>query len=148
LQVIEKLKSRPLFRKYSILTTFTLYMSILLSIFGLISVIWIQPIASLTIILGTLLLLFQILIILQSVNRKNKVGWILHRFAYVTLLIMIVSFLSIVGCTYLASLSLFGGNIMTISIMGYVMQASFGICLASITCHFLQIDDAWQEWME
>lgn len=143
MQVLEKLKNQTFLRKYSILTTFTLFMSVLLSMFGSMGIIWIQPIAALTIILGTLFLVFQILIILQFANRKNKVGWVLHRFAYVTLLVMIFSFLSIVGGTYLSSFGLFGGDIMIISIMGYVMQASFGICISSITYHFLQIDNVF-----
>ena len=107
--------------------------------------ILIQTAASTTIILGTLLELLQILIIIQLANRENKVGWVLHRFAYVTLAVMILSFLSMVGSTFLSSFFIFGRDVMIIAVIGYTIQACFGICLAAITYHFLQIEDAWYE---
>ncbi len=143
LYVIEQLKSLTVLRKYSFLTTLTLSVSILLSLVGALGIIVIQSIASAMIILGTILQLFQILIILQFADRQNKVGWILHRFAYVTLAVMILSFLSMVGGTYLSSFFIFGGDIMIIAVIGFVMQASFGICLSSVAYHFLQIEDVW-----
>jgi hypothetical protein len=141
--VIEQLKSYTVLRVYSLLTSLILSLSILLSLVGTIGNILIQTIASVTIILGTILELFQILIIIQLTNRDDKVGWILHRFAYVTLLAMMLSFLSMVGGTFLSSFFIFGGEIMIIAVIGYVMQASFGICLSSIAYHFLQIEDVW-----
>ena len=78
-------------------------------------------------------------------NRENEVGWVLHRFAYVTLAVMILSFLSMVGSTFLSSFFIFGRDVMIIAVIGYIMQASFGICLSSITYHFLQIEDVWHE---
>jgi len=146
MQLVEQIKSQSFLRIISVLTTLTLFMSIILSTFGAIGIIWIQPIAALTILLGTILLIFQILIILQIANKKNNVGWVLHRFAYVTLLVLIYSFLSIVGGTYLSTFGLFGGDIMIVSVMGYVMQASFGICISSVSYYFLQIDNVWREW--
>jgi hypothetical protein len=145
MQVMEQLKNPTVLRTYSFLTTLTLSLSILLSLVGDLGIILVQSIASATIILGTILQLFQILILLQFVDRQNRVGWVLHRFAYVTLLVMILSFLSIVGGTYLSSFFIFGGDIMIIAVIGYVMQASFGICLSSIAYHFLQIEDVWRK---
>ena len=120
-----------------------LLLSILLSTLGAFTHILIQTVASGAIIVGTILELFQILIVIQLTDRDDKFGWILHRFAYVTLVIMIYSFLSIVGGSFLASFSISGGDIMIIAVIGYVMQASFGICLSSVTYHFTQIEDAW-----
>jgi hypothetical protein len=145
MQVMEQLKNPTVLRTYSFLTTLTLSLSILLSLVGDLGITLVQSIASTTIILGTILQLFQILMLLQFADRQNKVGWILHRFAYVTLVVMILSFLSMVGGTYLSSFFIFGGDIMIIAVIGYVMQASFGICLSSIAYHFLQIEDVWRK---
>lgn len=144
--VTEQLKSITMLRIYSILTCLVLCLSILLSISGAAGGILIQTMASTTIVLGTLLELFQILTVIHLTNRKDKVGWILHRFSYVTLLVMILSFLLIVGSTFLSSFSLSGSDIMIIAVIGYVMQASFGVCLSSLSYHFLQIEHVWQEY--
>ena len=145
MHVIKQLKSYTSLRIFSFLTSFVLSLSILLSLVGVLGNILIQTAASTTIILGTLLELLQILIIIQLANRENKVGWVLHRFAYVTLAVMILSFLSMVGSTFLSSFFIFGRDVMIIAVIGYTIQACFGICLAAITYHFLQIEDAWYE---
>ena len=143
MHVIEQLKSHRVLRVYSSLTALILSLSILLSQVGAMGIFLIQSVASATIIPGTILELFQVLIVIQSTNRENKVGWVLHRFAYVTLVVMVLSFLSIVGATFLSSFFIFGGDIMIIAVIWYVMQASFGICLSSVSYHFLQIEDVW-----
>jgi hypothetical protein len=142
-QVIEQLKSYAVLRIYAFLTSLLLSLSILLSLLAAMGNILIQTIASMTIILGTILEILQILIVIQLTNRDEKAGWVLHRFAYMTLVVMILSFLSMVGGTFLSSFFIFGRDVMTIAVIGYIMQASFGICLSSITYHFLQIEDVW-----
>ena len=144
-RAIEWLRSMTSIRILSFLTAFMLSLSILFSLIGAIGNILIQTLASIAIVLGTLLELFQILIVIQVTNRNDKVGWILHRFAYVTLFVMILSFLSIFGGSYLSSFFIFGKDIMIIAVIGYVMQASFGICLSAVTYHFLQVEQVWQE---
>ena len=145
MQVYQQLKNPRFLRIYSFLTSLVLSLSILLSILGVISGILIQTIASIAIVLGTLLELFQILIDIQLVNRTDKVGWVLHRFSYVTLLVMILSFLSVVGGTYVSSFLFLGRDVMIIAVIGYIMQASFGICLSSVTYHFVLIKEAWRD---
>ena len=145
MQVYQQLKNPTFLRIYSFLTSLVLSMSILLSILGAINGILIQTIASIAIVLGTLLELFQILIIMQLANRTDKVGWILHRFSYVTLLVMILSFLSVVGGAYVSSFLFLGRDVMFIAVIGYTMQASFGICLSSISYHFLLMKEIWSE---
>ena len=145
MQVIEQLKSYTVLRIFSFLTSLMLSLSILLSLSGVMGIILIQAIASITIVVGTILELFQILMVIQLTNRDDKVGWVLHRFAYVTLVVMILSFLLMIGGTFLASFSILGGDVMIIAVIGYVMQASFGICLASISYHFLQDENVWLE---
>ncbi|TFG13137.1 hypothetical protein EU537_07450 [Candidatus Thorarchaeota archaeon] len=105
----------------------------------------IQSVASAAIVLGSLLDLFQVLLAIQVTNRDDRLGWFLHRFAYVTLLVMIFSFLSVIGATFLSSFSFAGGNLMVITVMGYTMETSFGICFSAVTYHFLKIEDAWRE---
>ena len=143
MHVIEQLKSYRVLRVYSSLTALILSLSILLSQVGATGIFFFQSIASATIVLGTILELFQVLIVIQSTNREDKVGWVLHRFAYVTLVVMILSFLSIVGATFLSSFFIFGRDIMIIAVISYVMQASFGICLSSVSYHLLRIEDVW-----
>ena len=145
MQVSKQLKNPTFLRIYSFLTSLVLSLSILLSILGVIGGILIQTIASIAIVLGTLLELFQILIDIQLVNRTDKVGWVLHRFSYVTLLVMILSFLSVVGGTYVSSFLFLGRDVMIIAVIGYIMQASFGICLSSVTYHFVLIKEAWRD---
>ena len=145
MQVYQQLKNPRFLRIYSFLTSLVLSLSILLSILGVISGILIQTIASIAIVLGTLLELFQILIIMQLANRTDKVGWILHRFSYVTLLVMILSFLSVVGGAYISSFLFLGRDVMIIAVIGYTMQASFGICLSSVTYHFSLMKEAWRD---
>ena len=143
--MIDQLKSYSFLRIFSFLTSLLLSLSLLLTLFAVVGNILIQTMASVTIILGTLFELFQILVVIQLANRDDKVGWILHRFAYVTLVVMILSFLSIVGGSYASSFFIFGRDVMIIAVIGYVMQASFGICLSSVTYHFLLIDDVWHK---
>ncbi len=142
MQAIEHLTSRTVLRIYSFLTSLILTLSILLSQFGTMGSFLIQSTASATIVVGTLLMLFQILLAIQLADRNDNVGWVLHLFAYVTLLVMIFSFLSVVGATFLSSFSVVGGNLMVIAVIGYTMQASFGICLSAVCYHFLQIEEA------
>ncbi|MBS3794982.1 MAG: hypothetical protein KGY80_08795 [Candidatus Thorarchaeota archaeon] len=141
---LEHLKNFKTLRIYSFLTSLILALSIFLSQFGVLGNVLIQSIASITIILGTILELIHILILIQLTNRDDKVGWVLHRFAYGTLGIMIFSFLSIVSSTFLSTFFIFGRDVMIVAVIGYVMQASFGVCLSSISYHFATIEDAWQ----
>ena len=145
MQMIDQLKNPVLFKVFSILTALVLFLSIILSSLGALTGIAIQTAASASIVLGTILELLQILIVLQFANKSDGIGRILHRFAYVTLLVMTYSFLSIVGGTFLASFSLSGGDAMILAVIGYTMQASFGICLSLLSYYLLQIDGAWQE---
>jgi hypothetical protein len=141
---LEHLKNFKTLRIYSFLTSLILALSIFLSQFGALGNVLIQSIASITIILGTILELFHILILIQLTNRDDKVGWVLHRFAYGTLGVMIFSFLSIVGSTFLSTFFIFGRDVMIVAVIGYVVQASFGVCLSSVSYHFATIEDAWQ----
>ena len=145
MHVIEQLKSRSVLRTNSFLTSLILALSILLFQFGIMGSLLIQSTASATIVVGTLLELFQSLLVIQLADRDDKVGWLLHWFAYATLLVMILSFLSVVGATFLSSFSLVGGNLMVIAVIGYTMQASFGICLSAVTYGFLKIEDTWRK---
>lgn len=140
MQMIGQLKNPVLFKVFSILTTLVLFLSIILSSLGALTGIAIQTAASASIVLGTILELCQILIVLQFAKKSDRIGRILHRFGYMTLLVMIYSFLSIVGGTFLASFSLSGGDAMMLAVIGYTMQASFGICLSLLSYYLLQIE--------
>ncbi|MFO7835203.1 MAG: hypothetical protein R6V83_00990 [Candidatus Thorarchaeota archaeon] len=142
--IVEYLKNFKALRIYSFLTSLLLTLSVFLFQVGALGNLLIQSMASITIILGTILELFHILILIQLTNRNDKVGWVLHRFAYGTLGVMIFSFLSIVGSTFLSTFFIFGRDVMIVAVIGYVVQASFGVCLSSVCYHFVSIEGAWQ----
>jgi hypothetical protein len=144
--VIEQLKSFATLRVLSFLTCLVLCLSLLFSVFGELGGLLIQTMASATIVLGVMFELAQVLAVVHLADRKDKVGWILHRLSYVTLVVMILSFLLIVAGTFISSFSTSGGDVMIIAVTGYVVQASFGICLSSLSYHFLRIADVWREW--
>lgn len=145
LQVKQHLRNPGLHRLFFLLTGLVLFLSLILSPLGSLAGIGIQTAAASTIVLGSFLELFQILLVIQLANRQERAGQILQRFAYATLLVMIYSFLSIVGGTFLASFSLSGGDAMILATVGYTMQASFGVCLSILSYYSLQIDGAWTE---
>lgn len=144
MQVIELLRSRTTLRMFSFLTCLVLCLSLLFSILGSLSGILIQAVASAAIVLGVLLEISQVLMVIQLSDREGRVGWVLHRFSYATLLTMILSFLLIVAARFLSSFSISGGNLMTAAVMAYVVQASFGVCLSTITYHLLESEDTWR----
>ena len=144
-QTIEQLRSRTTLRILSFITCLVLCLSISFSVLGSLTGLLIQTLASATLAIGTLLQLVQILVVIGLVDRGDRVGWVLHRFSYATLLAMILSFLLIVGARFLSSFSLSGGSLMLIAVTAYVLQASFGVCLATISYHFLKGTEAWRE---
>ena len=142
--MIEQLKSFTVLRTFSFLTCLVLCLSILFSVFGVTGGILTQTLASTTIVLGTFLELSLVLAVIHLADRNDKVGWVLHRFSYVTLEVMILSFVLIVAGTFLSSFSVSGGDVMTVAVIGYAVHASFGICLSSVSYHFLGIEGVWR----
>jgi hypothetical protein len=141
---MDKMRSHVILRIFSFLTCLVLCLSLLFIILGSFGDILIQTVGSATIVLGSVLELLQIVLAIHLTDRRDRIGWVLHRFSYATLLVMIISFLLVTGGRFLSSFSISGGNLMLIPVIAYVAQASFGIHLSVMSYHFLQEEGAWR----
>jgi hypothetical protein len=129
------------------MTNAVLVLSIVFNLLGILGNLAIQNIAGILVVLGVGLLLGQILLVLNLVNKSDKMGWILVRFAYGTLFVVILSLLSIVGGNVVASFYLLGGSSLQATVLfstvGLTSLTSFGICLSGMCFHTLSIDNVW-----
>jgi hypothetical protein len=141
------LKSKRFARAFCITTLIALAFSLVFNLLGFLGNPIIQGIAASLTIAGIFLLWGQILLSLNMTNRKDRIGWIIVRFAYVTIFVTGLGLLSIAGSTFIASFYLFGGNTplaaLFFSAVGFTMLASFGSCLAAVSYHTLSIEGAW-----
>ena len=147
MQNLAFLKTKTFSRYYSITTNAVLVLSLVFNLLGILGNLAIQNIAGILVVLGIGLLLGQILLVLNLVNKSDKMGWILVRFAYGTLFVVILSLLSIVGGNVVASFYLLGGNSLQATVLfstvGLTSLTSFGICLSGVCFHTLSIDNVW-----
>ncbi len=129
------------------MTNAVLVLCIVFNLLGILGNLAIQNIAGILVVLGVGLLLGQILLVLNLVNKSDKMGWILVRFAYGTLFVVILSLLSIVGGNVVASFYLLGGSSLQATVLfatvGLTSLTSFGICLSGMCIHTLSIDNVW-----
>ena len=148
MESIRRLGSRRIIKTYSIFTGLVLGIGIVTNMLGIADLPAVQPIAAFSIIIGTLLLFGQILLVLNSVDKSSKLGWIMIRFAYVSLFVMCLAFVSIAGGTFISSFYLFGENSILagqlFSSVGFTMLASFGICLSAMSYHTLSLEVVWK----
>ena len=147
MQNLDFLKTKTFSRYYSIMTNAVLVLSIVFNLLGILGNLAIQNIAGTLVVLGIGFLLGQILLVLNLVNKSDKMGWILVRFAYGTLFVVILSLLSIVGGNVVASFYLLGGSSLQATVLfstvGLTSLTSFGICLSGMCFHTLSIDNVW-----
>ena len=141
------LRTKTFSRYYSIMTNAVLSLSLIFSMLGILGNLAIQNIAGILVVLGIGFLLGQILLVLNLVNKSDRIGWILVRFSYVTLFVAILGMLSIAGATTIASFYLIGGNSLQaailISSIGLTISTGFGICLSGICYHTLSVENVW-----
>lgn len=141
------LKTTAFARTYSVLANAILSLSLVFNLLGILGSLLAQTDAGILIVLGAGLLFGQILLALNLVNKSDKLGWILIRFSYVTLFVMILGMLSIAGGTLIASFYLLGGSsiqAMTLfSSLGLTSWTIFGICFTGICYHTLKMEDVW-----
>ena len=141
------LKTKAFARYYSIITNAVLSLSLVFCLIGILGNLVVQNISGVLVVLGVGFLFGQILLMLNKVNKGNKIGWILVRFAYVTLFVVILGMLAIAGGTVIASYYLLGGNSLQASILfssvGLTSVTCFGICLSGVCFHTLLIENVW-----
>ena len=87
------LRSKIFSKYYIIMTNVALSLSLVFNVLGILGNVVIQHIAGTLVILGAGFLFGQILLVLNLVDRHDKIGWILIRFSYVTLFVMILGML-------------------------------------------------------
>lgn len=142
------LKTKKFSRLFSATTTAVLSLSLVFSLLGFLGNLVVQNLAGILVVLGIGLLFAQILIVLNQVNKRTKIGWILVRFAYVTLFVTILGMLAITGGTLIASFYLLGGTSLQATVLfstiGLTSLTSFGICLSGICYHTLSIENVWK----
>lgn len=142
------LRTKIFSRYYSILTNAVLSLSLVFSLLGILGNLAIQNIAGILVVLGVGFLFGQILLVLNMVDKSDKMGWILIRFSYVTLFVVILGMLSIVGGIVIASFYLLGGASLQATVLfstiGLTSLTSFGICLSGICYHTLSIENVWK----
>jgi hypothetical protein len=141
LENLSFLRSKTFARYYSIITNAVLSLSLVFSLLA------VQNIAGIFVVLGVGFLFGQILLVLNLANKNDRVGWILVRFSYLTLFVVILGMLSIVVGTLIASFYFLGGNSLQTSAffssVGLTSLTCFGICLSGICYHTLSLDEVW-----
>ena len=141
------LKTKTFSRYYSITTGAILSLSIVFGFLGILGNLLIQSIYGFLVVFSVVLLVGQILLVLNFVNRSNKNGWYLIRLAYVTMFVMMLGMLSITGGQLIASFYILGGNSLQANLLfssiGMTSLACFGICLSGICYHTHSIEDVW-----
>ncbi|MHA1863510.1 MAG: hypothetical protein ACTSWA_07055 [Candidatus Thorarchaeota archaeon] len=141
------LKNRTFSKYYSITTNAILSLSIVFNFLGVLGNLLIKNIAGFLIVLGIVLLVGQILLVLNHVNRSDKIGWYLIRLAYVTMFVMMLGMLSITVGQLVASFYILGGNSLQANLLfsstGMTSLACFGICLSGICYHTHSVENVW-----
>ena len=141
------LKNKAFARYYSIMTNAILCLSLVFCLLGILGNLIIQSMAGILVVLNVGFLFGQILLVMHLVNKENKMGWILVRFSYATLFMIIVGMLAITGGSVIASFYLIGGNSLQaavlLSTLGQTVSTSFGICLSAVCYHTLSIENVW-----
>ena len=141
------LKTRTFSKYYSITTNAILSLSIVFNFLGVLGNLLIQNLAGSLIVLGIVLLVGQFLLVLNQVNRSDKIGGYLIRLAYVTMFVMMLAMLLVTGGQLIASFYLLGGNSLQANLLfsstGLTSLACFGISLSGICYHTHSIENVW-----
>ncbi|TFH09564.1 MAG: hypothetical protein E4H14_04195 [Candidatus Thorarchaeota archaeon] len=141
------LKTKTFSRYYSITTNVVLSLSIVFGLLGILGNVLFQSIAGFLVVLGVGLLFGQILLVLNNVNKSDRVGWILVRFAYMTMFVMILVMLLITVGTLIASFYLLGGNSLQAAILfssiGMTSFCCIGIGFSGLCYHTHSIENVW-----
>ena len=141
------LRTKTFSKYYSSTTITALSLSILFNFLGIAGELLTQNIAGFLIVLGIALLVGQILLVLNKVNKSEKIGWYLVRLAYMTMFVMMLGMLAITMGQLTASFYIVGANSLQANILfssiGMTSLSCFGICLSGICYHTHSIENVW-----
>jgi hypothetical protein len=141
------LRTKKFSRLYSALTNAVLSFSLVFSLFGILGNLTLQNSSGFLTVSGVILLFGQILFVLNNANKRSHLGWILVRFAYVTLFVMILGMLAITIGTVISAFYLLGGNSLLATVLfssiGFTSWTCFGIGLSGVCYHTHLMEDIW-----
>jgi len=147
LEKLAFLKTKTFSKYYSVITNAILSLSIVFNFIGIAGDLLTQNIAGFLIVLGIVLLVGQILLILNQVNKSEKIGWYLVRLAYTTMFVMMLGMLAITVGQLTASFYIVGANSLQANILfssiGMTSLSCFGICLSGICYHTYSMENVW-----
>jgi len=139
---------RPFMRYYSLATGVVLILAFVSVLLGLLGLLSFRIAASFLFDAGLVLLMGQIVLVIMGANKKDALGWILGRFAYVTLLVASLSLLLMLGGILVDSLQLVGSSSYTVmsafSTAATTAVMCFGVCLSAISYHALRVSEPWR----
>jgi len=142
------LRSPTFSRYYSVVTNAILSLCIIFNLLGILGNLLIQNIAGFLIVLGVVLLIGQMLLILNRVNRNDKMGRYLIRLTYMTMFVMMLAMLGVTVGQLIASFYLLGGNsvqaFLLLSSIGLTSMACFGISLSGLCYHTHSMENIWK----
>ncbi len=138
----------PFMRYYSVTTAIVLVLAFVSGLVGLLGIVFSQIAFSSLFIAGLVLLMGQIVLVITMSNKKNALGWIVGRLAYVTLLVASLSLLLMLVGGFVNSFQLAGDSSYTVlpaySAVATTAIICFGICLSAISYHALRESEPWR----
>ena len=147
MEKLEFLKTKTFSKYYSITTNAVLSLSIFFNVVAIAGELLMKNIAGAIIVLGIVLLFGQIVLVLNQVNRHDKIGWYIIRLTYVTVFVMMLGMLAITAGQLVASFYILGANSslanLQFSSMGMTSLACFGICLSAMCYHTHSVENVW-----
>ena len=130
-------------RLYFLLEAIILVLTLVFNLFGFSGDLILQSIAGIFTLVGIPLLIGEILLIISTANKGNKIGWILVRISYLTLIVACLGLLLITIGTLLFALTFSASMSQLFSIVGFTILVAFGIFLSVLSYYTLSIESAW-----
>ncbi|MFX1475687.1 MAG: hypothetical protein ACFFCO_09480 [Promethearchaeota archaeon] len=142
---LDFLKSRTLIRCYLLATIVILALSMVVNLLGFAGNPAIQALAGALSLVSIPLMIGVVLLNLHLVDRSTRVGWILIRFSYVTLVVASLCLLFIGLLSFQSSVlagygSTFGRQMATTA---FVTQMTLSITVTTLSYYTLPIESVW-----
>ncbi|NVM27713.1 MAG: hypothetical protein HWN65_02635 [Candidatus Helarchaeota archaeon] len=144
---LEFLRSWLFVKAYHLVTIIVLILTFVFNLFGFGGNLAIQSIAGILTLIGIPLMIGQILLSMTVANKNDRVGWMIVRLSYITLIVACLGLLLITLGTFAFSLT-FSASDSTIaarllSIIGFSILVIFEIGFSVVCYYTLPIASAW-----
>ncbi len=139
---------RFIFVKFYLLATLiVLLLTLMFNLFGISGVLAIQSTAGILTLIGIPVMMGQILLIMTVANKHDKIGWIIVRLSYITLIVACFSLLLITIGTFAFSFNFNASDSTLIgpmfSMVGFTLLVTFCIGFSTLCYYTLSIESAW-----